>query len=486
MKKHVSRRLAIALALTMLLISFVGCSTQEESSGLVDSRTSSDVSGTPYSPQSSGGGEDNSGSSSHSGGQTSGQTSGQTGGQTSKQTGGQTGGQTSKQTGGQTGETDISKLKGTTVRFPFWKNVGGEINQAAIDGFQKKYSIKVKLELVPQDQYISNIAGKIAAQSAPDVYWSNDDFPACMGNLQPLSAGNVNLSDTIWDKDIIKASTLNGKTYLVNSTANSNGALVFYNKKLFSANNLKTPQEYVDEGNWTWETMTRVMRAVKALGSSYVGGYVDCEQFWSSYGVSFYQYKNGQFTSGLDANMTKAMTQISTWLDEGLLRGIGLDYRDEFVNGKVGLAFEGTYGLKKYGYWGKMDASHIGFVEVPSIDKNTKPTYGKMLGGWGICKGSSNPLGAGLFIRYYADLSNHDLSNDYLNGEAQKFALKMASKSTSFYPLMTGCSLTLGQNRFKYWDIAKNKPEQIQQVLQSMANEVNEGANRLNARLKDF
>lgn len=479
MKKHVAQGSALLLTLTLLLAFCVGCGKDNAPSDPTDSSgISQSPSGTPddsSDPQSSDADGDHSGTGTGGGQSDTGKNT------TTKNTTTKT-----SSSGSKDRPTDASSLRGTTVRFPFWKNVGGEINQAAINGFQKKYGIKVKLELVPQDQYISNIAGKISAQNAPDVYWSNGDFPACLGDLQPLSAGNVDLSDAIWDKNITKATTINGKTYLVNSASNVDASLVYYNKKLFSSNNLKTPQEYVDEGNWTWETMTRVMESVKGLGSSYVGGYVDCEQFWASYGVSFYLYDNGQFSSGLNADLTKAMTQLSTWLDNGLMHGIGLDYRDEFVNGKVGLAFEGIFGLKKYGYWSKMDASHIGFVEIPSIDGSTKPTYGKALSGWGICKGASNPQGAGLFIRYYADLSNHDLSNDYLSSEAQKFAMKVANRSTNFYPLMTGCSHTLGQDRFTYWNIVKNKPEQVQQTLRSMANQVNEGVDRLNARMKDF
>lgn len=245
MKKYVAQGSAILLALTLLLASCVGCSKDKTSSDPTDSsgisQSTSDTPGNASDPQSSGADGD------HSGTGTGGAQSDTGKNTTTKNTTTKT-----NSSGSKDRPTDASSLRGTTVRFPFWKNVGGEINQAAINGFQKKYGIKVKLELVPQDQYISNIAGKIAAQNAPDVYWSNGDFPACLGDLQPLSAGNVDLSDAIWDKNITKATTINGKTYLVNSTSNVDASLVYYNKKLFSSNNLKTPQEYVDEGNWTW------------------------------------------------------------------------------------------------------------------------------------------------------------------------------------------------------------------------------------------
>ena len=183
MKRYVFQGSAIVLALTLLLASCVGCSKDAGTSDPTDnsglSWITSDTSGDISDPQSSDADADHSGT---GGGQSD--------------TGKNTTTKNNSSGSSKNQSTDASALKGTTVRFPFWKNVGGEINQAAINGFQKKYGIKVKLELVPQDQYISNIAGKIAAQNAPDVYWSNGDFPACLGDLQPLSAGNVNLSDT--------------------------------------------------------------------------------------------------------------------------------------------------------------------------------------------------------------------------------------------------------------------------------------------------
>ena len=72
---------------------------------------------------------------------------------------------------------ELEKLRGTSIRYPFWQTPD-ETEQAVINSFEKKYGIKVKVETVPQDQYITNISGKIASGSAHDVYWSNDDFRA--------------------------------------------------------------------------------------------------------------------------------------------------------------------------------------------------------------------------------------------------------------------------------------------------------------------
>lgn len=381
-------------------------------------------------------------------------------------------------------DEELEKLKGTSIRYPFWQTPD-DSQQAVINAFEEKYGIKVNVEVVPQDQYITNISGKIAAGNAPDIYWSNDDFPACLTCLQPIEASKIDLNDSIWDKTVSELSTLGGKAYLVNAIGNSGRDICFYNKKLLNDNNIKTPEDYVEEGNWTWETMTKIMRQVTSLGSGYYGAYVDMESFWASAGVSFYQYKDGKFTSGLGSNLTKAMTQLSTWLDEGLMHGVGYDYRDEFNKGKVGLAITNDYGLQKKGYWSSMDPAHIGYTSIPDIDKNTKAVETGLYQGWGICKGASNPVAGGLFIRYYSNIANYDISNKYITEDAMNYALRLSSGTTenTGHCLMTGSSQVLGQDRFTYWKITEKNPKQIQQQLESMANQVNESVNRLNARL---
>ena len=380
---------------------------------------------------------------------------------------------------------ELEKLRGTSIRYPFWQTPD-ETEQAVINSFEKKYGIKVNVETVPQDQYITNISGKIASGSAPDIYWSNDDFPVCLGCLQPIEVSKIDLNDSLWDKTVSDLSTLGGKVYLVNAIGNSGRDVCFYNKKLLNDNNIKTPEDYVEEDNWTWETMTKLMRQVTSLGAGYYGAYVDMETFWGSAGVSFYQYKDGKFSSGLNANLTKAMTQLSSWLSEGLMHGVGYDYRDEFNKGKVGLAITNDYGFQKKGYWSSMDPAHIGYTSIPDIDKNTKAVETGLYQGWGICKGASNPVAAGLFIRYYSNIANYDLSNKYITSDAMNYSLRLKSGKTdnTYHCLMTGSSQVLGQDRFTYWELAQNDPKQIKQQLESMANQVKEGVNRLNARME--
>ena len=143
-----------------------------------------------------------------------------------------------------------------------------------------------------------SIASRIAAGNPPDIYFCNNDFPAALSCLQPIDTAQIDKTDPIWDQGMFNLSTINGKTYLVNTVGNiwNEVDCVFYNKKLFNENNITTPEEYYKAGNWTFDTMKKAMQDVKALGSDYIGGYLDWETVLGCTGVSYYKWENGKFS----------------------------------------------------------------------------------------------------------------------------------------------------------------------------------------------
>ncbi|MFQ8953290.1 MAG: hypothetical protein ACLR56_09990 [Oscillospiraceae bacterium] len=110
-------------------------------------------------------------------------------------------------------------------------------------------------------------------------------------------------------------------------------------------NNIKTPDDYLEEDNWTWETMTKFMRQVSSLEPAITAPM----WIWRPSGAAR-AFRSPIRTESSQADLTtptKAMTQLSSWLSEGLMHGVGYDYRDEFNKGKVGLAITNDYGLQK-------------------------------------------------------------------------------------------------------------------------------------------
>ena len=79
---------------------------------------------------------------------------------------------------------------------------------AVVEAFQKKYGINVKIDLIPQNQYSLTIAGNIAAENSPDIFFDNEFFPSSLSVLQPIDAMKLNLEDPIWDKGMLERSTI--------------------------------------------------------------------------------------------------------------------------------------------------------------------------------------------------------------------------------------------------------------------------------------
>lgn len=378
------------------------------------------------------------------------------------------------------------KYRGTTVRFATWKDPYQNEDGVVVKAFEKEYGIKVKVDMVGQLNYAHKIAGMIASGDSPDVYFANNDFPAALSCLQPLDVSGIDMSDPIWDQGMFKNSTVNGKAYLVNTVGNiwNEVDCVFYNKRLLKENNITTPEEYYKAGKWNFDTMTKVMRDVKALGSDYIGGYIDWETMLGLTGSSFYKWENGKFSNGVDNTLIEVMRRMATYYKEGLVRGyFDTNFRDEFIQGKVGIAITNAFGLKKTGYWTKMNADDVGFTYLPDFDANTKAKTTGLFRGWGIIKGAKNPGGAGVFLRYYLDVNNYDTSIAFLNNEAETFFFKITSGATSdkkFSVIRSGCDTILGTTPGTFGSILYSDPTQVASSITALQNTINNHVNTLN------
>ena len=395
-------------------------------------------------------------------------------------------------TPGTPGTDNPGNYRGTTVRYATWKDPAANEDGIVIKSFKEKYGITVKIDMINQSDYIQTIASRIASGNAPDIVFDNNEFPASLAVLQPLSTANIDLTDPIWDQEFIKQATINGNTYEVNTVSNiwSEVDCVFYNKKLFSAKGLTTPEQYYAHGNWTWDTFEKVLRDFKAQypSNDYYGGVIGNQQIMlASLDTGFFRYKNGSiYTSVDDPTLLKAITRMSTWYKNHLINGgDGID----FGNNKAGMYVTNAFGLKKTGYFSDMNADSIGFTFLPSSDANTTAKPSALWRGWGICKGATNPVGAGIFLRYYLDVNNYDTSSAFINSAAETFFFKLTSTSTTekeFY-LSQGITHITGEVNDGNYTVLYQRydPNQIQQQLSTLTNLVNASVKKANATIQN-
>lgn len=386
--------------------------------------------------------------------------------------------------------TTKSKYAGTTVRYATWKDPDLNEDGPVIKEFEKKTGIKVQVDLIEQGTYINEITGLIAAGNAPDIFFSNMDFPACLSCLQPLTAAGLDYEDDIWDKTILNMTTFKGEPYLCNTIGNIWNEIdcVFYNKSLLQQANCYTPEEYADAGKWTWDAFGEIMAAVNDLDGCIGGAIFSVDSLTSSAGCSIYTLKDGKFISGIEDTVNRnklveCYRKISNWSYEGILKW---NWREDFISGKVGIVVTNVYGLKKTGYYAQMNWNDIGFWYLPDYDENTPAIPTGIFRGWGIIRGAKNPLAAGEFLRYYLDSGNYNTTDAFISSDAEAFYFEVtgngAEGSNPYYTFSDTIDAIAGFDAQVVFGIpASYTASQVAAQVEAKKNSVKAAVNSINA-----
>lgn len=371
--------------------------------------------------------------------------------------------------------TDIEKYRGTEIVYAKWADSDGVDTDGIIATFKKKYGIKVTVRTVAQTNYVQTISGQIASGKAPDIIKDADSFPSSISIAMPLSEAGIDTNSSLWDQGIIKNSTVNGKSYFLNSVGGlfSNNTCMYYNKKLLTSNGIKTPEDYKKINKWNTEAVYAIMKASANIGKSYYGicGTDHLFRGAYSYGLSLFQVNNGKIETNItNPNFISYAQMISKWNDEGLVQ-LG---RDAFINGKCALIISDSFGCMKNGYFSSMNKNDIGVIEMPEFN-GIAPKDTRKWNAYGICKGAKNPMAAGIFLSYYLDSNNYNFSNQVINDEAMKYLLDHTTHSTNT-PINVdgGVTKLTGITVAEYYGkLYTAKPEQIQSICSSLTNEIN-------------
>ena len=296
----------------------------------------------------------------------------------------------------------------------------------------------VKLDLIGQGEYNKKISGFIAAnQNIPDIYFCTGMWPACIKNLQPLDAMKLDMSDPIWDQDFMNYFSIDGKKYLATTVSNiwNETDVLFYNKKVLQMAGYSDPVGTIDnlvkQGKWNYANLEKMMSAVNKLGSDYLGGYLSQSVMIPATGANWFSYKNGEYSVTFDDKLIDATKQYATWVKSGLVSN-DFDRIDDFTYDKVGFVAAAAFGLKRTGFFGgirgrKMDPNNIGFTYIPDQSESKKAVAAGGVRGYGLIKGAPNPVGAGIFLRYYLDVNNYDLDQAFISKAAADFFFKLTS-----------------------------------------------------------
>lgn len=377
-------------------------------------------------------------------------------------------------------------LRGTTVKFATWEDVNKTEYGPVIEAFTKKTGIRVKIVSVPQHEYINKLTGFIAAGNSPDVIKDNSEFPRTAAIAQSIDTAGIDPTEARWDQTVTKMSTINGKVYLIASTQVNFQCrfLCYYNKRLFTNNGITSPEDYVNQNNWTWETFKKAASEIKKAAGLTYGVSIDTGYFNQTYGAGFVKLNNGQFYNGINE---PSMTDCWRYLLEGskdgtfYLPGKG----QPFIDGKAGMIISDTYGLKNAGYFSTMKISDVGVTFMPkkSASDGAYPSSG-FVSAFGIARGAKNAAGAGEFLKFYLDTNNYDTKLIYRSTEYKQFAETVAKMPISFDTLyVTTAVQNISSETFNKYMLTSDVA-QISTNLNKVNNTVNAAVAKANDLLK--
>ncbi len=330
-----------------------------------------------------------------------------------------------------------SELRGTKVQFATWIDHNATDTANTLRGFERETGMKIEIVAVSQSSYIPKLNSLIAADEAPDVIVDNGEFPNTLRLLAPLSweENAIDPKDPFWDQGITELFTIGNNSYLVNaknSTFNMVGYYLLYNKTALEENGIKTPMQLKEEDNWNLDSFVTILRQMKQrYMQNEVAAWVNVHAIMDMMGAAEISMnkETGLLENGLKSPEALAALQwCIKYKDEGLI-----DLYMEAGSGNMstgGMSLGGAYSLRNKPGWfyddNWDDYEAIVCPKVNATDADYPKTNSQR--GYGICKGSKNPKGAGYFLRYFLNGDNYDLDEVYKNEMCKNMFLDLRDK----------------------------------------------------------
>lgn len=176
----------------------------------------------------------------------------------------------------ESGNTTAAGGEKTVLTMAIW---GDEARKEAylktLEPFCEANNCEVKIELVAVADYPSKLAASLGANSAPDVVWLADGKATqfiegdWLLDLGPYLKEDSDYHYEDLYESSMDAITVDGHVYGVPFSFGAKA--YFYNKDLFAQAGLKTPDEYLKEGNWTYDTAFDLAEKISGLGENIYG-----------------------------------------------------------------------------------------------------------------------------------------------------------------------------------------------------------------------
>ena len=392
------------------------------------------------------------------------------------------------------GGIDYNSLKGTTVSVLMWRALT-EQEKKTISAFEQKYSMKVSVEQAKSSAYLTKIASLVSTKKSPDVAvipggkGAQGAFPlGAVSIFQPATVTKQDFNDSFWNKEAMNAYAIKGKPYaIVSSQTNwyNNYEVLFYNADMFKADGITTPYTLWKQGKWNWDTLKSTAQEIKKKGHDY-GLMVDQEfNFVKSTGTEFIAYDGNKFTNNItNSKVIDAWTFEAQLVKEQLMPVYGTA-TSSFTSGKCGMFVTNSWAMRKGEVLATADFN-LECVPFPS-PAGQEQVVGASHNLFAIPKGAKNPVGAGVFLRYFLDASNNGKFSDVALSTQFEEVFNYTNQSNLKHSYLY-CYGVVGYTNYKslsnlLTSLHKASPEQVPTVLQQNKSVFDNAVNTANKKL---
>lgn len=239
--------------------------------------------------------------------------------------------------------------------------------QKAVDAFNEQSDdTNVKLIGVPGDNYNEKVLTQLKSKEAPDCFYSEEASYGELNNSDALLdlTEYLNGSDSALKLSDIPENILSGYTFgdkITGVPVDCNPMVIYYNADLFKELNIKSPQEYYDEGTWNFAALQEVsekLRDASKVGFVY-------ENYWSPlYSMMFSSnedlYAADMKSSGFNSERAK---EGLTYLDNNI-KSKAFTFAGSLTSGESAdtLFVSGQAGMLYAGRWYVADFTDLSFT----------------------------------------------------------------------------------------------------------------------------
>lgn len=388
-----------------------------------------------------------------------------------------------------------SELKRSTIKYFMWYDGDKETEGPIINSFELESGIKVDIEVGSSADFQTELAAKIATNTAPDVIRMNNAGISNIKLLQPMENTGYDFSGSEWDQRTIKDYTINGKVYGVNlkNTIYFDANVLWYNYQTLSDIGVDDPYTQWKKNSWTWDSLWNICREFVKQGGEYGACFQPVNAISLAHGVNFIdwdgeKYVNSIVDSDRNAKLVKAWTECIERKQENLITPKTWLIAD-FDAGRS--AFFGTSissGFVKRSYFEQFkENGELRCVPFPASYTGDNMTIMAEYSAWGVPKGAKNAKAVPYFLRYMLDASNYDLEESFADPTITDVFKTLRDSDAPRYNNVVATTLIeadSGLNRYEMFDkLFSGEVSQITSSLQSFRGGVQDAVDKANEQL---